>query len=60
MTKRTAIKLGVVLAVILGFAGIAAYQFTGGNEYSSNIADVSNDFNRDKGKVRLVVLLSPT
>lgn len=60
MTRRTSIKIIVVAAVILGFGGLVAYQFTGGNEYSSNIADVKNDFNRDKGKVRLVVLLSPT
>jgi len=60
MTKRTYIKIGVVAVLILGFAGLAAFQFRGGSEYSSNIADVKRDFNRDKGKVRLVVLLSPT
>ena len=60
MTKRTYIKIGVVTALVLGFLGIAVYQFRGGLEYSSNIADVSRDFNQDKGKVRLVVLLSPT
>lgn len=58
--KRFHIKLIVVLAVLLGFGGLVAYQFTGGNDYSVNIADVKKDFNRDKGKVRLVVLLSPT
>lgn len=60
MTKRTYIKIGVVAALILGFALIAAIQFRGGLEYSSEITDVKRDFNRDKGKVRLVVLLSPT
>lgn len=60
MTKRTKIKLIVVAAVLIGFAGLAAYQFTGGHEYSTNIMDVKRDFNRDKGKVRLVTLLSPT
>lgn len=60
MTKRTYIKIGVVAALVLGFVTIAAFQFRGGLEYSANIADVKRDFNRDKGKVRLVVLLSPT
>lgn len=60
MTKRTYIKIGVVAALILGFAVIASFQFRGGREYDTNIADVKRDFNRDKGKVRLVVLLSPT
>ena len=60
MTKRTYIKIGVVAAIILGFAGLAAYQFAGGSKFSSNISEVKAQFNRDKGKVRLVVLLSPT
>jgi hypothetical protein len=60
MTKRTYIKIGVVASLVLGFAVIAALQFRGGLEFSSNISDVSRDFNRDKGKVRLLVLLSPT
>ncbi len=60
MAKRTKIKLIIVAAVLIGFAGLVAYQFTGGHEYSTNIADVKRDFNRDKGKVRLITLLSPT
>ena len=60
MTRRTYIKIGVVAALILAFATVAAFQFRGGSEYDTNIADVKRDFNRDKGKVRLVVLLSPT
>ena len=60
MTKRTYIKIGVVAALILGFVTIAAFQFRGGLDYSANIADVKRDFNRDKGKVRLIALLSPT
>jgi len=60
MTKRTYIKIGVVAALILGFVGIAAFQFSGGGPYSSDISEVKSQFNRDKGKVRLVVLLSPT
>lgn len=60
MTRRTYIKIGVVAAIVLGFAGLAAYQFRGGAEFSSDIGEVKTQFNRDKGKVRLLVLLSPT
>ena len=60
MTKRTYIKIAVVAAVVLGFAGVAAYQFSGGGEYSTDVAGVKTQFNKDKGKVRLVTLLSPT
>ncbi len=60
MTRRTYIKVGVAAAVLLGFAGLAAFQFSGGGPYSTNIDDVKRDFNRDRGKVRLLVLLSPT
>ena len=60
MTKRAYIKIGVVAAIVIGFAGLAAYQFSGGGEYSSDISEVKTQFNRDKGKVRLLVLLSPT
>jgi hypothetical protein len=59
MTRRK-IKWIVVAALVLGFAGLAAYQFSGGGEYSSDISQVKTQFNRDKGKVRLLVLLSPT
>lgn len=60
MTKRTYIKIGVAAALILGFVGVAALQFRGGAEFSSDIGEVKMQFNRDKGKVRLLVLLSPT
>jgi len=59
MTRRF-IKIGIVAAVLLGFAGLVIYQFTGGGDYSKDISQVKTQFNRDKGKVRLVVLLSPT
>ena len=58
--KRRYIKIGVVAAVLLGFGGLVLYQFTGGNEYSTNISDLKSQFNADKGKVRFVVLLAPT
>lgn len=59
MTRRKIIWIVVTIAV-LGVAGIIGYQFSGGGEYSSDIAQVKTQFNRDKGKVRLLVLLSPS
>ena len=58
--KRIYIRIGVVAAVLLGFAALAVYQFSGGSEVSSNIGDLKSQFNKDKGKGRLVVLLAPT
>lgn len=60
MTKRTYIKIAIAAAVVLGVAGVAAYQFSGGGEYSTDVANVKTQFNKDAGKVRLVTLLSPT
>ena len=60
MTKRTKIKLIIVSVVVVGFAAAAVYQFSGGEPYSSDVSELKASFNRDKGKVRLVVLLSPT
>jgi len=54
------VKIAIAAAVALAFAGVVAYQFTGGKEYSTDISGLQAQFNRDKGKVRLVVLLSPT
>lgn len=58
--KRKHITLLIIAVVVLGIAGLAAYQFTGGREFSSDMTDLKDQFNRDKGKVRLLVLLSPT
>ena len=57
---RKYIKISMVAAAILGFGGLVIYQFTGGNDFSSDIDGLQTQFNRDKGKVRLIVLLSPT
>lgn len=58
--KRKNIKWIVAAALLLGFVGLAAYQLTGGLEYSTEINGLKAQFNADKGKVRLLVLLSPT
>lgn len=57
---RTKIKWIVAAVVILAFAGVVAYQFTGGLEYSKDMNALRAEFNRDKGKPRLIVLLAPT
>ena len=48
------VALGIVLAAL------ALSLFTGGKSYSTDIVDVRKQFNNDKGKVRLLMLLSPT
>ncbi len=58
--KRWHIKVAVVAAVLLGFGALVLYQFSGGDPYSSDMAALKNEFNRDRGKVRLLVLLAPT
>jgi hypothetical protein len=60
--KIEAIILGVLLLGLVVFVG---YLFIGGGtseqaNYSSDLEKLKTDFNADKGKVRLVLLLSPT
>ena len=57
---RTKVKWIVAGVLILGLAGLVAYQFTGGKAYSTDMKELRAQFNADKGKVRLLVLLSPT
>ena len=51
------ILVPVALAILVI---LALSLFTGGKPYSTNRQDLQNQFNADKGKVRLVMLLSPT
>lgn len=61
--KIEAVILGVLL---LGLAAFLGYQFMSGNKqsgqvnYSTDLQKLKNDFNANKGKVRLLLLLSPT
>ena len=57
---RKNIKWIIAAVAIAAFAALTAYQLTGGREYSSDLASLRAEFNRDKGKPRLLVLLSPT
>jgi len=54
------IKWIVAGVIVIGLAGLIAYQFSGGREYSTDMDALRTQFNSDKGKVRLLVLLSPT
>lgn len=59
--KIEAIILGVLLLGLLIFVG---YLFMSGKteqaNYSADLEKLRTDFNADRGKVRLLLLLSPT
>jgi len=53
---KVLIPVGVLL-VLLIFVG---NYMTGGHPYSTRIEDLRAQFNRDRGKVRLLMLLAPS
>ena len=53
-------KVLVPFAVAVAAVIVVSSVFTGGKPYSTNLADLRKQFNDDKGKVRLLMLLSPT
>lgn len=59
MTRKK-LKLGIVAVVALVIVAVVLYQFVGGKAYSTDMNELHAQFNRDKGKVRLLVILSPT
>ena len=59
MTRKK-FKWIIVAVVVAGVAAFLVFQFTGGREYSSNLEALRAEFNRDRGRPRLIVLLSPT
>ena len=59
--KRKYIWLTLLVVAALAFVFFAEFVFTGrGREYSSDLNQLRAKFNQDKGKVRLLLLLSPT
>lgn len=56
------ITLGVLLAKALVFGGERFYKSspTQKSGYSTDLNELRSKFNSDKGKVRLLMLLSPT
>jgi hypothetical protein len=53
-------KLLIPIALAIVLVALAANFLTGGKPYSTNLDELRAQFNRDKGKVRLVTLLSPS
>ena len=64
--KSHKIEAGILGVLLFGLLIFVGYQFMNGNKtkepmsYSTDLEKLRNDFNADKGKVRLVLLLSPT
>jgi hypothetical protein len=52
----------VLVPVLLGVIviAVASNVLTGGKPYSNDLKDLQTQFNNDRGKVRLLMLLSPT
>jgi hypothetical protein len=57
--KLLAIGIIMVLVIAVGLT-VGLYLMTGGRTYSSDLNSLRAEFNKDKGKVRVVLLLSPT
>ena len=57
---RKNIQWLVALIALLAFGSVAAYQFIGGRPYSTDMKALRTQFNADKGKIRLVLLMAPT
>ena len=53
-------KILVPIALAIVALILVTSVFTGGKPYSTNLDDLRKQFNADKGKVRLLMLLSPT
>ncbi len=50
----------ILIAVLLALLIYAGNFLTGGSPYSANLDELRAQFNKDKGKVRLVTLLAPS
>jgi hypothetical protein len=57
-----ALILAGLLVTLLGFTGLRFYKSSQAQQsgYSANLRELRDRFNADKGKVRLLLLLSPT
>jgi len=59
--KRKYLWLTLLVVAVLAALFIGEFVFTrSGREYSSDLNQLRAQFNQDKGKVRLLLLLSPT
>ena len=53
-------KVLILIAALLALLIYVGNFMTGGAPYSTNLGELRARFNKDKGKVRLVMLLAPT
>jgi len=59
--RRKYLWLACVVAGVLALFFLSEFVFTrGSREYSTDLNELRAKFNQDKGKVRLLMLLSPT
>jgi hypothetical protein len=63
--RKEPLILGLLLLGLAGFVGFTLLRdyFTSSEQqsgYSTNLSELRERFNQDRGKVRLVLLLSPT
>lgn len=59
--KRKLKKTLIVTLGVLALIALAGYLFLrGGRDYSTDLGSLRAQFNQDKGKVRLLLVLSPT
>ena len=56
---RTRLLIAALVALALLFAG-GYLLLSGGRDYSKDLGGLRVQFNRDRGKVRLLMVLSPT
>jgi hypothetical protein len=55
------LALGIILLLIIVVGlSVMLYRMTGGRTYSPNLDNLRAEFNKDRGKVRVLLLLSPT
>jgi hypothetical protein len=59
--KRKYVWPSLMILIVLGLAVAVGYVFMNtGKEYSTDLNSLRARFNQDRGKVRLLLLLSPT
>lgn len=53
-------KILIPIAILIVVIVLLGNFLTGGAPYSANLGDLKTQFNQDKGKVRLLMLLAPS